>query len=95
MVRISKDLKFFLIALIAFMAAHFIYNNFVSNSTAKGISFRDITVEVIGEVELELSCKGNITRGLEKKTDNVCIGSGKFKAKLPQQRFVEDPNIGN
>ena len=100
MFKISKDLKFFLIALIAFIISHFIYNNFVTISTANNISFRDITVEVLGEVELELSCKGNSIRNpttvnrnenrrLGEKTDNECIGTGKFKAKLPQQRFIE------
>ena len=97
MFKISKDLKFFLIALIAFIASHFIYNNFVTISTANNISFRDITVEVFGEVELKISCNGNnvqnppkVNRGIGQKTDNECIGTGKFKAKLPQQRFIEE-----
>ena len=102
MLKISKDLKFFLIILVAFIASHFIYNNFVQNSIAKGITFRDVKVEVIGEIQLELSCKGNVDknppevkRGVGEKTNNKCSGTGKFKAILPQQRFVDNPSIGN
>jgi hypothetical protein len=102
MLKISSDLKFFLIALVAFIISHFIYNNFTTNSIAKNISFRDITVEVVGEIELKLSCNGkntpnssSVNRGLGEKTENLCSGTGNFKAKLPQQRFIESPDLGN
>ena len=44
----------------AFLAANYLYNNIVSKSTASNIKFRDVNVEVNGELVLELNCKGSI-----------------------------------
>ena len=82
----------------AFLAANYFYNNIISKSTASNIKFRDVNVEIKGEVNLELKCKGSndpnpssLNRGLGEQTKNNCVGTGNFTAVIPQQRFVETP----
>ena len=60
---------------------------------AKGISFKEITVKVVGDIELDLDCTGtssknsaSVNRGLGLKTTNKCKGKGKIIAEFPQQR---------
>lgn len=94
-----ENIKIFIIAFVAFLAANYFYNNIISKSTASGIKFRDVNVEVTGEINLELICDGSIdpnpsskNRGLGESTSNNCKGTGSFKAILPQQRFIQSPN---
>ena len=94
-----ENIKIFIIAFVAFLAANYFYNNIISKSTASVIKFRDVNVEVTGEINLELICDGSIdpnpsskNRGLGETTSNNCKGTGSFKAVLPQQRFVKSPN---
>ena len=91
-----KDIKTFLIAFIAFVAASYFYNNIITKSTASGIKFREVNVEITGELNLELTCEGennpnpsSKNRGLGETTKNNCTGTGTFKATQPQQRFVQ------
>ena len=93
-----KNIKIFLIAFFAFIAANYFYNNIISKSTASSIKFREIEVEVKGDINLELICEGEINpnpssknRGLGETTKNNCQGNGSFKAILPQQRFIQQP----
>ena len=83
------NIKFFFIIFFAFLAANYFYNN---------IKFREVNVEINGEVSLELVCEGtndpnpsSINRGIGERTKNSCIGKGNFSAIVPQQRFVETP----
>ena len=98
LIRKRDNIKTFLIMFFAFLAAIHFYNNIVSKSTASNVKFRDVNVEVKGELTVELNCKGSIdpnpsstNRGLGEQTKNNCTGTGKFKAIVPQQRFVETP----
>ena len=93
-----NNIKIFLIAFFAFLAANYFYNNIITKSTASGIKFRDVNVEVTGEMNLSLICEGennpnpsSKNRGLGETTKNNCKGTGTFKAILPQQRFVQSP----
>ena len=93
-----ENIKIFLIAFFAFIAANYIYNNIITKSTASNIKFREVTVELDGKINLELICNGSIdpnpssvNRGLGEKTKNNCTGTGSFSATIPQQRFVENP----
>jgi hypothetical protein len=92
------NIKFFFIIFFAFLAANYFYNNIISKSTASNIKFREVNVEINGEVSLELVCEGtndpnpsSINRGIGERTKNSCIGKGNFSAIVPQQRFVETP----
>ena len=94
-----ENIKIFLIAFFAFFIANYFYNNIITKSTASNIKFREINVEVTGEMNLELTCKGSndpnpssVNRGLGEQTKNNCTGVGKFTATVPQQRFVQSPN---
>lgn len=96
----KKDLKIFALAFFAFLFANFVYNNFTSETIAKGISFKEITVKITGDVQLDLNCSGstvpspnNVNRGRGETTTNQCKGTGKITAEFPQQRFVENPDI--
>ena len=96
----KKDLKIFALAFFAFLFANFVYNNFTSETIAKGISFKEITVKITGDVQLDLDCAGStspnsntVNRGRGESTKNNCKGTGKFTAEFPQQRFVENPEI--
>ena len=97
--RINLDnIKIFFIAFFAFLASNYLYNNIITKSTASNIKFRDVTVEVTGEIKLDLICDGEINpnpsskkRGLGESTKNNCKGNGTFNAILPQQRFVQNP----
>ena len=93
-----KKIKIFVIAFFAFLAANIFYNNIITKSTASGIKFREVNVEITGEINLELVCEGEINpnpssknRGLGETTNNNCKGTGTFKAIQPQQRFVQSP----
>ena len=93
------NIKLFIIAFFAFLAAHYFYNNIITKSTASNIKFIEVEVEMSGKVNLNLDCKGainpnpsNVNRGLGKKTENNCVGTGTFSATIPQQRFTESPN---
>jgi hypothetical protein len=95
----KKDVKIFLISFVAFIIASFVYNNFTTDTIAKGIGFREITVKIVGDVELNLDCAGltvkntsEFNNGRGSRTSNNCTGTGKFKAEFPQQRFVEQPD---
>ena len=97
--KYRNNIKIFIIAFFAFLAANYFYNNIISKSTASGIKFRDINVEVTGKIDLELMCDGSIdpnpsskNRGLGEATKNNCKGTGTFSATVPQQRFVDSPN---
>ena len=97
--KIFDNIKIFAIAFFAFLAANYFYNNIITKSTASGIKFRDVNVEVTGEMNLQLKCEGStdpnpadVNRGQGEKTKNNCKGTGTFKAILPQQRFVQSPN---
>ena len=97
--KLNKNLdniKVFIIAFIAFVFANFFYNNIITKSTANSVKFRDVEVKIVGEINLELNCKGannpnpsSVNRGLGEKTSNKCSGKGTFSATVPQQRFVE------
>ena len=96
----KKDVKFFLVSFAAFILASFVYNNFSTDTIAKGVSFKEITVKIVGDIKLDLDCKGttaknpaSINRGQGSQIFNQCVGKGKITAEFPQQRFVEDPNI--
>ena len=100
MKKLSKsfeNIKIFLIAFIAFILANYFYNNIITKSIANNVKFRDVEVQIVGEMNLELTCKGandpnpsSVNRGLGEKTKNNCIGKGIFSATVPQQRFVEE-----
>ena len=100
MKKLSKsfeNIKIFLIAFIAFILANYFYNNIITKSIANNVKFRDVEVNIVGEMNLELTCKGandpnpsSINRGLGEQTKNNCIGKGVFSATVPQQRFVEE-----
>ena len=97
--RNFENIKMFIIAFFAFIAASYFYNNIITKSTASSIKFRDVEVEITGNINLNLNCTGtndpnssDENRGLGEKTKNNCTGTGTFSANLPQQRFVEDPN---
>lgn len=97
---IKKDTKIFLLAFFAFLFANFVYNNFSTKTIAKGVSFKEITVKVIGDIKLDLDCKGttaknpaSINRGQGSQIFNKCVGKGKIVAEFPQQRFIEDLTI--
>ena len=102
MIKFKKNfeyIKVFVIAFFAFIAANYFYNNIVTKSTANSIKFREIEVQLKGNINLELNCKGandpnssSKNRGLGETTTNNCIGEGTFSATIPQQRFVEDPS---
>ena len=81
---------------MAFLAASYFYNNIITKSTANSIKFRDVEVQLTGDLNIELNCKGStdpnsssVNRGLGEKTKNNCTGKGTFSATIPQQRFVE------
>jgi hypothetical protein len=91
-----ENIKIFVIAFIAFVFANYFYNNIITKSTANSVKFRDVEVKIVGEINLELNCKGannpnpsSVNRGLGEKTSNKCSGKGTFSATVPQQRFVE------
>ena len=91
-----ENIKVFIIAFIAFVFASYFYNNIITKSTANSVRFKDIEVKIVGDINLELDCKGsnnpnppNVNRGLGEKTFNKCSGKGIFSAIVPQQRFVE------
>lgn len=96
----KKDLKIFLLAFFAFVVANFLYNNFTTETIAKGITFKEVTVKVVGDIELDLDCTGTTnknpitpnSRGVGEQTTNKCKGKGKITAEFPQQRFVEKPD---
>ena len=100
MKKLSKsfeNIKIFLIAFIAFILANYFYNNIITKSIANNVKFRDVEVKIVGEMNLELTCKGandpnpsSINRGLGEQTKNNCNGKGIFSATVPQQRFVEE-----
>ena len=96
----KRDLKIFVLAFFAFIFASFIFNNFSTKTVAKGITFKEVTVKVVGNVKLDLNCDGTIipkgttdNRGRGENTKNQCKGTGTFTAEFPQQRFVEKPAI--
>ena len=91
-----ENIKVFIIAFIAFVFANYFYNNIITKSTANSVKFKDIEVKIVGDINLELNCKGSNNpnpskenRGLGEKTSNRCSGKGTFSATIPQQRFVE------
>ena len=91
-----ENIKIFFLAFIAFLAANYFYNNIITKSTANSIKFRDVEVQLTGDLNIELNCKGSndpnpssINRGLGEQTKNNCTGKGTFSATIPQQRFVE------
>jgi len=95
-----RDIKTFLIAFFTFCFANFLYNNFTTTTIAEGISFKEITVKVVGDIELDLDCTGtssknsaSVNRGLGLNTTNKCKGKGKIIAEFPQQRFIENLNV--
>ena len=55
-----ENIKIFLIAFFAFLAASYFYNNIITKSTASNIKFREVTVELDGKINLELNCTGAI-----------------------------------
>ena len=94
-----KNIKTFCISFVAFLIANFVYNNIITQSTASGIKFREVNVEVKGEITLDLICEGETNpnpssknRGLGETTSNNCKGTGTINAIVPQQRFVRSPN---
>ena len=96
----KRDLKIFVLAFFAFLFASFVYNNFSTETVAKGITFKEITVKVVGNVQLDLDCSGTTlpkaatdNRGRGENTKNQCKGKGTFTAEFPQQRFVEKPDL--
>ena len=96
----KKDLKIFALAFFAFLFANFVYSNFTTETVAKGITFKEVKVKVVGNVQLDLDCKGATlpkgatdNRGRGENTSNQCQGTGTFTAEFPQQRFVENPDI--
>ena len=91
-----ENIKIFAIAFIAFVFANYFYNNIITKSTANSVKFRDVEVKIVGDINLELNCKGannpnssSVNRGLGETTSNKCSGKGTFTATVPQQRFVE------
>ena len=91
-----ENIKIFVIAFIAFVFANYFYNNIITKSTANSVKFRDVEVKIVGDINLELDCKGSntpntadVNRGLGEKTSNKCSGKGTFSATVPHQRFVE------
>jgi hypothetical protein len=95
----KKDLKIFFLAFFAFLLANYFYNNITSDAIAKGITFKEVTVKLKGEVQLDLDCKGEetinppqINRGTGSQLSAKCVGKGNFTAEFPQQRFVENPD---
>jgi hypothetical protein len=91
-----ENIKIFVIAFIAFAFANYFYNNIVTKSTANSVKFRDVEVKIVGDINLELNCKGannpnpsSVNRGIGENTSNECSGKGTFSATVPQQRFVE------
>ena len=91
-----ENIKIFVIAFIAFVFANYFYNNIITKSTANSVKFRDVEVKIVGDINLELNCKGannpnpsSVNRGIGEKTSNECSGKGTFSATVPQQRFVE------
>ena len=101
MIKFKKNLeniKIFLIAFFAFLAANYFYNNIITKSTASNIKFTEVNVELEGKINLELNCSGaidpnpaKVNRGRGEKTTNNCVGTGSFSATIPQQRLVEAP----
>lgn len=96
----KRDLKIFALAFFAFLFASFVYNNFSTETVAKGITFKEIKVKIIGNVQLDLDCNGTVlpkgakdNRGRGENTKNQCKGTGTFTAEFPQQRFVEKPDL--
>jgi len=90
-----RDIKIFCLAFFAFLLANFLYENVISEANANKIMFKEVTVNVEGDLELELNCKGTEkpnsakeNRGLGNATTNKCKGTGKIKASFPQQRFI-------
>jgi len=51
------NIKLFIIAFFAFLAAHYFYNNIITKSTASNIKFIEVEVEMNGKVNLNLDCK--------------------------------------
>jgi len=91
-----KDLKIFCLAFFAFLFANFLYENVVSKTVAAGITFKEVIVNVEGDIELDLKCSGSTSpnsadknRGRGENTMNNCKGTGKIKAKFPTQRFID------
>ena len=91
-----ENIKVFVIAFIAFVFANYFYNNIITKSTANAVKFKDIEIKIVGDINLELDCKGSnnpnpsrVNRGIGEKTSNQCSGKGTFSAIVPQQRFVE------
>ena len=78
------NIKIFFI-FFCFLAANYFYNNIISKSTASNIKFREVNVEITGEIKLDLVCEGNNdpnpsskNRGIGERTKNSCIGIGNF-----------------
>ena len=56
-----ENIKIFVIAFIAFVFANYFYNNIITKSTANSVKFRDVEVKIVGDINLELDCKGSNT----------------------------------
>lgn len=90
-----RDIKIFCLAFFAFLLANFIYENATTVANANKVMFKEVTVNVEGDLELELNCSGTEkpnspkeNRGLGNSSTNKCKGTGKIKASFPQQRFI-------
>ena len=80
-----RDIKTFLIAFFTFCFANFLYNNFTTTTIAKGISFKEITVKVVGDIELDLDCTGLVQKTLHQLIEGWVLKlpiSAKGKEKL-------------
>ena len=48
-----ENIKIFFVAFIAFLAANYFYNNIITKSTANSIKFRDVEVQLTGDLNIE------------------------------------------
>ena len=93
------NIKIFIFAFLAFLAANYFYSNIISKSTASNVEFIEVEVQINGSVDVDLKCKGSntpnpasVNRGLGEQTESDCKGTGTFSVTVPQQRFVNSQN---
>lgn len=92
-----RDLKIFCLGFFSFLIVNFVYENSITEVNANRITFKEVTVKVEGDIDLNISCKGketpndaSVNRGKGNAISTNCTGKGKIKAQIPMQRFVDN-----
>ncbi len=92
-----RDLKIFCLGFFSFMLINFVYENAVTEVNANRITFKEMTVKIEADMDLDISCTGKDNpnsaaenRGKGSTIESKCKGTGKIKTQIPVQRFVDN-----